>query len=165
MKIELNICGRPVIIEASGDVSVRVAGGEADGLYPAPRPVFIRELYREPLHEAEKTSPFAAEETRPEKEVAHGSWDSAFAEQDGIQAEQKEEAATKLFLRLAALRKELAAAAGVPPYVVFQDKALHEMAEKRPADAAALSAISGVGRTRLEKYGERFLIAIKEAEA
>jgi ATP-dependent DNA helicase RecQ len=65
-----------------------------------------------------------------------------------------------LFERLRALRKELADAEGVPPYVVFGDAALAEMARRRPADAEAFLAVPGVGRHKLERYGPRFLAAI-----
>jgi superfamily II DNA helicase RecQ len=70
-----------------------------------------------------------------------------------------------LFERLVSLRRVLASEESVPPYVIFQDKALREMAEKRPTDRDAFSAISGVGRVRLEKYGERFLSVIRERSA
>jgi len=70
-----------------------------------------------------------------------------------------------LFARLAELRRELATAANVPPYVVFKDVTLREMAERMPADMAALSHISGVGQAKLDKYGEAFLAVINEGEA
>lgn len=68
----------------------------------------------------------------------------------------------ELFERLALLRRELAAAEGVPPFVVFKDDALREMAEKCPQDIAGFSAIGGVGKAKLEKYGAAFLAAINE---
>ena len=67
-----------------------------------------------------------------------------------------------LFKRLAALRKELAVAAKVPPYVVFHDKTLLEIVEQQPADMEALSLIQGVGQAKLEKYGERVLEIIRQ---
>ena len=65
-----------------------------------------------------------------------------------------------LFLKLAELRKELATADGVPPYLVFHNKTLQEMAKKMPQDLQTLSKISGVGQAKLEKYGAIFLEAI-----
>ena len=62
-----------------------------------------------------------------------------------------------LYARLVALRKELAVASNVPPYVVFNDKTLREMATCLPSDLTELSTISGVGQVKLEKYGSRFL--------
>ena len=66
----------------------------------------------------------------------------------------------ELFKKLALLRKELATADKVPPYLVFHDKTLHEMVEKMPADMLAMSNISGVGHAKLEKYGPVFLAAL-----
>jgi len=68
----------------------------------------------------------------------------------------------ELFARLRSLRKELAEAAGVPPFVVFGDKTLIEMAAFRPQDAAALLTIHGVGARKLEIYGPAFLKILAE---
>ena len=70
-----------------------------------------------------------------------------------------------LFKKLVQLRKELATADKVPPYLVFHDKTLHEMADKMPLDLQAMSQISGVGHAKLEKYGHAFLDAIKSVAA
>jgi len=66
----------------------------------------------------------------------------------------------ELFERLRALRKRLADAQRVPAYVVFSDAALAEMAARRPRTADELLAVNGVGRTKLERYGEEFLRVI-----
>ena len=66
-----------------------------------------------------------------------------------------------LFERLRARRRELAAEHGVPPYVIFHDKTLLEMAELRPLDPDAMREISGVGERKLEAYGEAFLAVIQ----
>jgi superfamily II DNA helicase RecQ len=73
------------------------------------------------------------------------------------------EAEMDLLARLFTLRRRLAAEENVPAYVVFQDRTLKEMEEKKPKDLTALSALKGVGRVRLEKYGEKFLAVIKGA--
>ena len=65
-----------------------------------------------------------------------------------------------LFDRLKKLRLEIARADGVPPYVVFHDRSLHDMAARKPQTLEALTACHGVGATKLERYGERFLAAI-----
>ncbi len=65
--------------------------------------------------------------------------------------------AEELFMSLRALRKRIADEAGVPPYVVFPDRTLKEMAVAKPRSETALAAIYGVGRAKLEKYGHRFL--------
>ena len=66
-----------------------------------------------------------------------------------------------LFARLRALRRELADAADLPPYVVFSDRSLTEMATCFPQSEASFLAIHGVGRRKLAQYGERFLAAIR----
>ncbi|NHA13524.1 DNA helicase RecQ [Thioalkalivibrio sp. XN279] len=67
-----------------------------------------------------------------------------------------------LFEALRALRKALADAQGVPPYIVFGDATLVEMARRRPATPGELLEVSGVGQKKLERYGADFLAAIRE---
>lgn len=68
----------------------------------------------------------------------------------------------ELFAILRTLRKELASEQGVPPYIVFSDVTLREMARDYPIDEDQLSDISGVGMKKLEQYGESFIDAIEE---
>jgi ATP-dependent DNA helicase RecQ len=51
----------------------------------------------------------------------------------------------------------------VPPYVVFHDRTLKEMAARRPSTRAELLGITGVGERKAEQYGELFLKAIQTA--
>jgi ATP-dependent DNA helicase RecQ len=67
-----------------------------------------------------------------------------------------------LFDHLRQLRKELAAAAKVPPYVVFSDKSLAEMAAVLPETEEQMLQIHGVGDKKFQKYGELFLERIQE---
>ncbi|MBO6768805.1 MAG: DNA helicase RecQ [Erythrobacter sp.] len=67
-----------------------------------------------------------------------------------------------LFEALRALRKELAEEAQVPPYVIFHDSTLREMAAARPATTAQLAQLPGIGAKKLEAYGERFLRTIAQ---
>ncbi len=69
-----------------------------------------------------------------------------------------------LFAALRARRLELAKAQNVPPYVIFHDKTLREMATHKPVDADALLQISGVGETKVERYGAQFLKVIADFE-
>lgn len=62
-----------------------------------------------------------------------------------------------LLQALKKLRKELAARADVPAYVIFSDGTLVEMCKKRPRTADELLGISGVGAVKLGRYGDRFL--------
>ncbi len=72
-------------------------------------------------------------------------------------------AAQPLLARLKALRLRLAAGEGVPAYVVFPDRTLIELATRRPATLAEMADIHGIGRAKLDRYGEVFLAAIAEA--
>ena len=65
-----------------------------------------------------------------------------------------------LFEALRAVRRDLAKAQGVPPYVIFHDATLRDMAAVRPATLRALGEISGVGARKLDAYGAAFLQAI-----
>jgi DNA helicase II / ATP-dependent DNA helicase PcrA len=62
--------------------------------------------------------------------------------------------------RLRAWRLERARADGVPPYVVFHDSVLHQIAELRPSSLGELSQIAGVGPAKLERYGNEVLAAL-----
>ena len=62
-----------------------------------------------------------------------------------------------LFEALRARRRALAAEAGVPPYLIFHDSTLREMAELKPTTIHALSRVSGVGAAKLERYGPAFV--------
>ena len=65
-----------------------------------------------------------------------------------------------MFEALRAVRRDIAAAAGVPPYVVFHDSTLRGIAEARPRTLAELSRIQGVGEAKLLRYGEAMLAAV-----
>jgi ATP-dependent DNA helicase RecQ len=65
-----------------------------------------------------------------------------------------------LFDALRATRKRLADAAGVPPFVVFSDATLAEMARARPTHSRDLLQVSGVGEHKLRQYGTAFLEVI-----
>ena len=61
---------------------------------------------------------------------------------------------------LKAKRRGLAEAAKLPAYIIFNDKTLIEMAEKRPANLDAMAGISGIGAKKLDSYGDAFLEVI-----
>ena len=66
-----------------------------------------------------------------------------------------------LFDALRAHRRALAEQQGVPPYVIFHDASLLEMAARRPRSLAEFASINGVGATKLERYGETFVEIIR----
>ena len=69
-----------------------------------------------------------------------------------------------LFERLRALRRDIASEQRVPAYVVFADRSLLDMAARRPGTREQFLECHGVGRAKLEKYGDAFLAAIGEGE-
>lgn len=71
-------------------------------------------------------------------------------------------ASADLFEHLRSLRKEIATREKLPPYMVFADSTLREMAQLRPLDRTTLLRINGVGEHKLAKYGAVFLDAIRQ---
>ncbi len=66
-----------------------------------------------------------------------------------------------LFKRLRKLRKKIASAKNVPPFVVFSDKSLRDMSAKRPLSPFEFLEVEGVGKQKLEQYGAGFIAEIK----
>ncbi len=67
-----------------------------------------------------------------------------------------------LFERLRALRKQISDRDGVPPYVIFPDSTLRELAMVRPTNLDEMLSIKGVGEMKLKRYGAAFLTAIRK---
>ncbi|MFM8936166.1 MAG: DNA helicase RecQ [Vulcanococcus sp.] len=70
---------------------------------------------------------------------------------------------TGLLAALKGWRREQARQQGVPPYVVFHDRTLVELAARRPGDLEALSGVGGIGAAKLERYGPALLAVLAEA--
>ena len=68
----------------------------------------------------------------------------------------------KLFEMLKTLRKQVAKAKDLPPYVIFQDPSLEEMATTYPTTKDELASINGVGMGKVNKFGDRFLELIQQ---
>ncbi|MEM8351464.1 ATP-dependent DNA helicase RecQ [Morganella morganii] len=68
----------------------------------------------------------------------------------------------KLFAKLRRLRKSIADEENIPPFVVFNDATLIEMAEQCPVRANDLLLINGVGERKLERFGDAFMALIRE---
>ncbi len=78
-----------------------------------------------------------------------------------IESESWEDVDRDLFERLRGVRLQIARARGVPPYVIFHDTTLREMARVRPKTIAELHGIRGIGARKAEDLGETFLAAIR----
>lgn len=77
------------------------------------------------------------------------------------QKTKKQEFEEQLFEELRVLRKQIADSKGVPPYVVFSDATLKEMASYHPINHEEMSSISGVGEFKLAEYGDIFINQIQ----
>jgi ATP-dependent DNA helicase RecQ len=86
---------------------------------------------------------------------------AAAAKPKGRDAESLQDVDQDLFEKLRALRKALSQRQGIPPYMVFSDKTLHEMCRHKPATKAAMREIPGVGDAKLERYGMEFVQEIR----
>ncbi len=69
-----------------------------------------------------------------------------------------------LLAKLKKVRQEIARVEGVPAYIVFHDRSLQDMALRRPKSLEQLADCHGVGASKLGRYGERILEALKEVE-
>jgi ATP-dependent DNA helicase RecQ len=129
---------------AAGFVSVDHTAFGALKLEPEARAVFKRE--REVRFRKDRpTTGKAARASSPSSANARAALDGADME---------------LFQALRATRMEIAKDLGVPPYVVFPDTTLVAFATERPSSSEALLGISGVGQSKLERYGDAFLDVI-----
>jgi len=68
-----------------------------------------------------------------------------------------------VFERLRAWRTGVAKDSGMPPYVIFHDSTLREIAASPPSTLTALSQVNGVGETKLARYGQQILDLLAEA--
>ena len=78
-----------------------------------------------------------------------------------VEAESWQDVDRDLFERLRAVRLEIARSRGVPPYVIFHDATLREMARLRPTSIDGLLAVKGIGARKADDLGETFLAAIR----
>ncbi|HXD74961.1 MAG TPA: DNA helicase RecQ [Vicinamibacterales bacterium] len=81
--------------------------------------------------------------------------------QSRVEAESWQDVDRDLFERLRAVRLEIARARNVPPYVIFHDATLREMARLRPSSIDELLTVKGVGARKADDLGETFLNAIR----
>jgi len=75
-----------------------------------------------------------------------------------------EEAGQRRFEALRSWRLEQAREQGVPPYVVFHDRTLIEIASREPLNLEALGGVAGVGQAKLDRYGEAVLAVLRSLE-
>ena len=69
----------------------------------------------------------------------------------------------QVFERLRAWRTATAKELGMPPYVIFHDSTLRQIAASSPSTLAGLAAVNGVGETKLTRYGQQILDLLADA--
>ena len=141
-----------------------VGAEEAALLKPLGRALVTRDALRANEHGGLEFGPGARAILRGEEAVALLA--TAKRERRGRRREQavaSNPADTRLFEALRTRRRELAQEAGVPPYVIFHDSVLREMAASRPMSRAALAVLSGIGARKLDAYGDAFLEVVRNA--
>jgi ATP-dependent DNA helicase RecQ len=99
---------------------------------------------------------------RVDKSESNGKAGASSRPKYGAKTDAVESGDPGLFARLKALRKTLAQRQGLPPYMVFSDKSLHEMSRIKPVTLAAFREISGVGDAKRDRYGADFVQEIVE---
>ncbi len=97
----------------------------------------------------------ARKQRKREKEV----WDKKAEKKERTQLAEKDQ---QLREELRQLRMKLAEEQGVPPYVIFHDSVLDDLAGYRPISAEKFTSIHGIGGAKLEKYGEAFMDVIRQ---
>ena len=149
-------CRRAFVLRYFGDEAGRGTCGGCDnclGLHAGKersRPAAFRAR-------RERAAPVATQKASAPSRAARGGSDPASeVELDG--------AGARLFASLKTLRNSIAREQQVPAYVVFSDRTLAELAARKPRTSAGLLEVHGVGQAKLDKYGERFLAAIKGAD-
>jgi ATP-dependent DNA helicase RecQ len=95
------------------------------------------------------------------KKASRGRGDGRRGQAAGADAGEMTDAQRTLLDALRALRTTIARRDSVPAYVVFADRTLRDMARARPMTPGALADVYGVGPTKMERYGEEFLHAIR----
>lgn len=91
--------------------------------------------------------------------------DSANVPGDALGSYIPDDDEESLFQKLRELRRTIAQEIGKPPYIVFSDKTLHDMARIKPVTNAQFLAVNGVGQHKLDLYGQRFMQAIASFNA
>jgi ATP-dependent DNA helicase RecQ len=138
-----------------------VEGEETALLRPVSRALLVRDALQTTEHGGLELGPNARPILRGEEEVSLVLPPRRQRRRTARNGEAENPVGDPLFDALRACRRELAQEAGVPPYVIFHDSTLREMAEQRPASLTELGHISGVGQRKLDAYGDAFLAAIR----
>ena len=144
-----------------------VDAAEAEMLRPLARSLLAREALAETEHGGLMLGPAAKAILKGEEAVSLVIPPKRERRKRGERADGRSGGTTPnpvgdpLFEALRACRRDLASESGVPPYVIFHDSVLRDMAGFRPASLSALGELPGIGARKLEAYGDAFLAVIR----
>jgi ATP-dependent DNA helicase RecQ len=136
-----------------------VSSADAALIKPVARALLLRDALRPTEHNGLMFGPEARAILKGETQV-----DLIVAEKPIRRSKQNESVSADndpLFEALRACRRDIARESGVPPYVIFHDSTLREMAQSRPRDMASMGHITGIGSRKLEAYGAAFLAVVR----
>jgi ATP-dependent DNA helicase RecQ len=142
------------LAEVRGYIEQLIASGllrQTDGVYPL---VVLTPKGLELLKDPASTPGLALARQKPPRKGAP-------RVQSRVEAESWQDVDRALFDRLRTVRLEIARSRGVPPYVIFHDATLREMARLRPTSIDALLSVKGVGTRKADDLGGVFLEAIR----
>ncbi|WP_375250877.1 DNA helicase RecQ [Sphingomonas sp.] len=139
-----------------------VDGDEVRLLKPVGRALLLRDALRTNPHGGLEFGPAAKALLKGEATLPLIEPPKRERRRRGAASESPNPVDDPLFEALRACRRDLAKEQGVPPYVIFHDSALREMAAARPTTLHALGRISGIGQRKLDAYGHAFLKVLAE---
>ena len=137
-----------------------VEGEEAALLKPVGRALMLRDAVRANAHGGLEFGPGARAILKGEAELRLIVPPKRERRRRGATGATANPVGHPLFEALRARRREIAQATGLPPYVIFHDSTLRDMAMARPASLAEMSRIAGIGARKLDAYGPAFLEVI-----
>jgi ATP-dependent DNA helicase RecQ len=141
-----------------------IVGAEETGLLkPVGRALLLKDALRANPHGGLEFGPAARAILKGEAEVALLEQPRRERRRRGSAGGGDNPVDDPLFEALRQCRRDLAKAGQVPPYVIFHDSVLREMAATRPDTLAALGRIAGVGAKKLDAYGDAFLAVLRTA--
>ncbi|KQT35186.1 ATP-dependent DNA helicase RecQ [Sphingomonas sp. Leaf412] len=138
-----------------------VGEGDRTLLKPVGRALLLRDALRTNAHGGLEFGPAARAILKGEAEVALLE-PPARTRRSRKGSAEANPADDPLFEALRGCRRDLAKEAGVPPYVIFHDSVLRDIAATRPATLSDLGRLTGVGQRKLDAYGAAFLKVVRE---
>jgi ATP-dependent DNA helicase RecQ len=154
----LNALADAGLIERQG-----IEGGRPGAFVLALTPDGRRVAMGEVRPELALPSPTAAARPRPRRPRAGAAHPRGGAAPDSPSGSPRTDPDPALLARLKTWRTEEARRKGMPPYVIFHDRTLAEVAASRPRDLAGLRQVPGIGPAKLSAYGEALLALLNES--